>query len=74
MTRTDLYTKSISKITSKDEAINLISVLDYDECIYCLKNLKGVPTWIFESLINRAKSIKGMTYEIVIASFQCVVN
>jgi hypothetical protein len=74
MTRTDLYTKSISKIISKEEAINMISVLDYDECIYCLNNLKGVPTWMFESLINRAKSIKGMTYELVIASLQCAVN
>lgn len=74
MTRTDLYTKRISKITSKEEAINLINILDYDECIDCLNNLKGVPTWMYESIINRAKTLKGMTYELVIASLQCAVN
>lgn len=74
MTRTDLENKTIEKLNSIDEALEMISLLDYDECIVELNGLHNVPHVIFKALINRAKSIKGNTLELMIASMQCVVN
>lgn len=74
MTRTDLENKTIEKLNSIDEALEMISLLDYDECIAALNGLHDVPHTIFKALINRAKSIKGNTLELMIASMQCVVN
>ena len=74
MTRTDLESKTVSKLNSIDEALEMINILDYDECIAALNGLHDVPHTIFKALINRAKSIKGNTFELIVASMQCVVN
>ena len=74
MTRKDLETKSIEKLNSIDEAIELINLLNYDECIKLLNSLHNVPADLLKAIINRAKSLKGNTPELLIASFQCLVN
>lgn len=74
MTRKDLETKSVEKLNSIDEAIELINLLNYDECIYLLNRLHNVPADILKAIINRAKSLKGNTIELLTASFQCLVN
>ena len=74
MTRKDLETKSIEKLNSIDEAVELINLLNYDECIYLLNSLHNVPADLLKAIINRAKSLKGNTVELVKASFQCLVN
>lgn len=74
MTRKDLETKSIEKLNSIDEAIELINLLNYDECIELLKGLHNVPADLLKAITNRAKSLKGNTPELLIASLQCLVN
>jgi len=74
MTRKDLETKSIDKLNSIDEAIELINLLNYDECIKLLNSLHNVPADLLKAIINRAKSLKGNTPELLIASLQCLVN
>lgn len=74
MTRNDLENKSIEKLNSIDEVIELINLLNYDECIELLNRLHNVPAEMFKAIINRAKSLKGNTIELLTASLQCVVN
>lgn len=74
MTRKDLETKSVEKLNSIDEAIELINLLNYDECIYLLNSLHHVPADLLKAIINRAKSLKGNTIELLTASIQCLVN
>lgn len=74
MTRKDLETKSIEKLNSIDEAIELVNLLNYDECIKLLNGLHNVPADLLKAIINRAKSLKGNTIELLTASFQCLVN
>ena len=74
MTRNDLETKSIEKLNSIDEAIELINLLNYDECIYLLNNLHNVPADLLKAIINHAKSLKGNTTELLVASLQCLAN
>lgn len=74
MTRKDLETKSIEKLNSMDEAIELINLLTYDECIKLLNSLHNVPADLLKAIINRAKSLKGNTVELLTASFQCLIN
>ena len=74
MTRKDLETKSIEKLNSIDEAIELINLLNYEECIYLLNNLHNVPADLLKAIINHAKSLKGNTIELLTASLQCLAN
>lgn len=74
MTRKDLENKSIEKLNSIDEAIELINLLNYEECIELLNRLHNVPADLLKAIINRAKSLKGNTIELLTASLQCVVN
>lgn len=74
MTRKDLETKSIEKLNSIDEAIELVNLLNYDECINLLNGLHNVPADLLKAIINRARSLKGNTVELLTASFQCLVN
>lgn len=74
MTRNDLENKSIEKLNSIDEAIELINLLNYEECIELLNRLHNVPADLLKAIINRAKSLKGNTIELLTASLQCVVN
>lgn len=74
MTRKDLETKSIEKLNSIDEAVELINLLNYDECIYLLNSSHNVPADLLKAIINRAKSLKGNTVELLTASLQCLVN
>ncbi len=69
MTRKDLETKSIEKLNSIDEAIELINLLNYDECIKLLNELHNVPADLLKAIINRAKSLKGNTVELLTAQF-----
>lgn len=74
MTRKDLETQNIEKLNSIDEAIELINLLNYDECIELLNRLHNVPSDLLKAIINRAKSLKGNTVELLTASIQCLVN
>lgn len=75
MTRKDLSEKKITGIETMNEALELISLLNYDECLECLKKLKNIPNEIFDALIERAKEDKGrVTFELITASMQAVVN
>lgn len=74
MTRTDLERKTITKLNTIDEAIEMINVLTYDECIELLKRCHDLPVEIFKSIINRARSLKGLTSELLIMSIQSSVN
>lgn len=74
MTRKDLENKSIEKLNSIDEAIELINLLNYEECIELLNRLHNVPADLLKAIINRAKSLKGNTIELLTASLQCLIN
>lgn len=74
MTRNNLINKEIKKLNTIDEAIELINLLTYDECIEILKRCHGLPIEIFKALINRGKSLKGLTSELLIMSIQSTVN
>ena len=75
MTRTDLLNKNVDQLNSIDEALELISLLNYDECIAVLMNTKNIPSEIHAALMERAKEANGgTTLELVIAGMQNVVN
>lgn len=75
MTRKELTEKNVTGIKTMGEALELISLLNYDECIECLKNVKNMPAKIHEALIERAKADKGqVTFDLIIASTQALVN
>lgn len=75
MTRTDLFSKKADRLNSIGEALELISLLNYGECIAVLMNTKNIPSEIHAALMKRAKEANGgTTLELVIAGMQNVVN
>lgn len=75
MTRDDLLNKKVDKLNSISEALELISLLNYDECIAVLMNTKNIPGEIHAALMSRAKEAHGgTTLELVLAGMQNVVN
>ena len=75
MTRTDLLNKSVDKLNSISEALELISLLNYAECIAVLMNTKNIPSEVHAALMARAKEAHGgTTLELVIAGMQNTVN
>lgn len=75
MTRTDLLNKKVGKLNNTSEALELISLLNYGECIAVLMNTKNIPSEIHAALMKRAKEANGgTTLELVIAGMQNVVN
>lgn len=75
MTRDDLLNKKVDKLNSTSEALELINLLNYNECIAVLMNTKNIPGEIHAALMSRAKEVHGgTTLELVIAGMQNVVN
>lgn len=75
MTRDDLLNKKVEKLNNVSEALELISLLNYDECIAVLMNTKNIPSEIHAALMSRAKEAHGgTTLELVIAGMQNAVN
>nr|DAL22777.1 MAG TPA_asm: hypothetical protein [Caudoviricetes sp.] len=75
MTRDDLLNKKVEKLNNVSEALELISLLNYDECIEVLMNTKNIPSEIHAALMARAKEAHGgTTLELVMAGMQNVVN
>ena len=74
MTRKDLAEKRIKKLDSMEQALELISLLDYDECIAVLKGVKHLPTVMYKALMERAKAQKGVTLDLIPAGLQAIVN
>lgn len=74
MTRTDLADKTIDKLENLEQAIELIDILNYDECLIVLNRVSRMPAEMFEAVIARAKSLKGPTPELIIASMQNLMN
>lgn len=75
MTRDDLLNKKVEKLNNVSEALELISLLNYSECIAVLMNTKNIPSEIHAALMSRAKEAHGgTTLELVIAGMQNVVN
>lgn len=75
MTRTDLQNKRIEKLNSIEEALELVSILTYEECIEVLKRCHNLPVEIVNALVEKAKKEAGkMTLEIVMASMQTALN
>lgn len=52
MTRQDLVNKSIDKLNTVKEALELIEILEYDECIAVLTGTKNLP-WDSSSITTR---------------------
>lgn len=46
MTRTDLLNKKVDQLNNIGEALELISLLNYGECIAVLMNTKNIPSEI----------------------------
>lgn len=59
MTRQDLVNKSIDKLNTVKEALELIEILEYDECIAVLTGTKNLPSEIHSALMRRGKEAKG---------------
>lgn len=75
MTRADLLNKKVDQLNNIGEALELISLLNYGECIAVLMNTKNLPSEIHAALMKRAKEVHGgTTLELVIAGMQNVVN
>ena len=75
MTRADLLNKKVDQLNSIGEASELISLLNYGECIAVLMNTKNLPSEMHAALMKRAKEVHGgTTLELVIAGMQNVVN
>ena len=74
MTRTDLTEKKIDRLDSMEDVMQMIQILDYDECIAALNGVKRMPYGMYKALMNRARSLKGITSELIIAGMQAVVN
>ena len=75
MTRADLLNKKVDQLNSIGEALELIRLLNYGECIAVLMNTKNLPSEIHAALMKRAKEVHGgTTPELVIAGMQNVVN
>lgn len=53
MTRQDLVNKSIDKLNTVKEALELIEILEYDECIAVLTGTKNLPSEIHSALMRR---------------------
>lgn len=68
MTRADLLNKKVDQLNSIGEALELISLLNYGECIAVLMNTKNIPSEMHAALMKRAKEANGgTTLELVIA-------
>ena len=75
MIREDLLNKKVDQLNSIGEALELISLLNYGECIAVLMNTKNIPSEMHAALMKRAKEANGgTTLELVIAGMQNVVN
>ena len=74
MTRKDLAEKRIKKLDSMEQALELISLLDYDECIAVLSGVRHLPTVMYKALMERAKAQRGVTLELIAAGLQAIVN
>jgi hypothetical protein len=75
MIRADLLNKKVDQLNSIGEALELISLLNYGECIAVLMNTKNIPSEMHAALMKRAKEANGgTTLELVIAGMQNVVN
>lgn len=59
MTRQDLVNKSIDKLNGVKEAIEMINLLEYDECIAVLNGTKNLPSEVHSALMKRAKEANG---------------
>ena len=74
MKRKDLEEKKIDRLESMEQAMKLINLLNYDECIAVLNSVKGMPSNMYKAIMERAKSLNGITYELVVAGIQAAVN
>ena len=52
MTRQDLVNKSIDKLNTVKEALELIEILEYDECIAVLTGTKNLP-YVYDMFVAR---------------------
>lgn len=74
MTRKDLAEKKIKKLESMEQAMEMINILNYDECIATLNGVKRMPAEMHKALMDRAKAQRGLTLELITAGMQAVVN
>ena len=76
MTRQDLVNKSIDKLNGVKEAIEMINLLEYDECIAVLNGTKNLPSEVHSALMKRAKEANGVktTLALALAGMQNIVN
>ena len=76
MTREDLTNKAIDKLNGVKEALELISLLEYDECIAVLNGTKNLPEEVHAALMKRAKEANGgkTTLALVMAGMQNIIN
>ena len=74
MKREDLIEKKIDRLESMEQALEMISLLTYEECIAVLNGVKGMPSNMHKALMQRAESLNGVTLELVVAGIQAAVN
>ena len=76
MTRQDLVNKSIDKLNTVKEALELIEILEYDECIAVLTGTKNLPSEIHSALMRRGKEANGgkTTLALAMAGIQNIVK
>ena len=51
---------NIEKLNSIDEAIELINLLSYEECLLILNKVSSLPQKLFDATIERARSLRGV--------------
>ncbi len=73
---TGLVNKSIDKLNTVKEALELIEILEYDECIAVLTGTKNLPSEIHSALMRRGKEANGgkTTLALAMAGIQNIVN
>ena len=74
MKRQDLEEKKIDRLENMEQAMEMISLLNYEECIAVLNGVKGMLPNMHKALMERAKSLNGITFELVLAGIQAAVN
>lgn len=71
------FSKQINRqIKHSKEALELINILEYDECIAVLTGTKNLPSEIHSALMRRGKEANGgkTTLALAMAGIQNIVN
>lgn len=76
MRREDIDKQTIKELHGIPEAIEMIHLLTYPECIAVLNGTRDIPFQVHQALMQRAKEANGgkTTWELIAAGMQNIVN